>query len=188
MKNKSVLNTLLAAGVLLCGSPAKASHESSIIAGHAATLESLSSGMVDEYQESLRRMHRHGEPSRAERRFLASLGNLVETTCRLRRAVVSCSPVCELERGFDAVQRAFDCVEDSADDVEVCSCLRGMMSRFEDAMECLEETGFEVVVRPPPSHHHHGHHSDEGEGVSFGFRIPLPPGLPFEFRRPFGSR
>lgn len=180
-----MLNTLLAAGVLLCGGTASASHESNTLARHAQSLASLASCMEDEFRDDLRRMHRHYGPSRDERRFLESLCRLAGLTGQFRRAVESCVPACELERGFEAVEEAFECMVENSEEVRVCSSLRSMMQRFEETLECLEDTDFEAVSRRGAHGHHHGHGHLEGSNTGgIQFRIPFPQGLPFVFRQP----
>lgn len=193
---KHMLHTLLAAGVLLCGSNAIASHESDAIARHAQTLSGLASGMEDEFRDDLREMHSRYGPSRAERSFMEALCQLSGITAQFRRSVDRCAPACDLERGFEAMQEAFASVEENAEDVRVCASVLGMMRRFEDTLACLEDVGFEPVRRGPDFDHGHGRgghehgHPHRGEPLhgsntgSIEFRVPLPHGLPFVFRQP----
>lgn len=195
---KQMLNTLLAAGVLLCGSNATASHQSDAIERHAFTLASLASSMEDEFSDDLREMHKRYGPSRAERSFTEALCQLAAITAQFRRSVERCAPAHELERGFEAMQEAFASVEENAEDVRVCASVQGMMRRFEDTLECLEDVGFEPVRRGPDFDHGRGrggHDHDHGhqhrgeplQGSNTGrieFRVPLPQGLPFVFRQP----
>lgn len=186
---KQMLNTLLAAGVLLCGSTKSAlAHDSNPVARHAQILACLASEMENEFREDLQEMHRHYGPSRAERGFMAALCQLSGVANQFRRTVDQHAPACELERGFAAMQNAFECVEDSTDDVRVCGSIREKMARFESTLDCLEDVGFEIAHNhrePEPSHGGHHHHGGGGsDRGSIGFRIPLPPGLPFVFREP----
>lgn len=171
-----MLHTLIAAGVLLSGSTASAAHESTL-ARQAQSLACLASEMENTFVEDLRQTHRHYPVSTGELRFRESLCQLATIAGQFRCAVDRCSPCCELERGFAALQEAFDCVEGCADCVKVCACVRGMMHRFEQTMDCVEDAGFVVTSQRQPDFEHQHYHHEHLEGSNTGgilFRVPLP--------------
>ncbi|HSI64472.1 MAG TPA: hypothetical protein VLE43_15190 [Candidatus Saccharimonadia bacterium] len=177
-----LLNTLLAAGVLLCG--ASASADELILARHAQTLAVLSADMEEAFRDDLREMHKHYPPSRAEMGFREALCQLSDISGQFRRSVLLCAPACDLERGFASMQQAFACVSECSCNVRVCTEIRGMMQRFSQTMNCVQAAGFQVVPqRGLEPHHHHQYFDDSDEG-RIQFRVPLPQGLPFVFRQP----
>lgn len=182
-----LLNTLVAAGVILCGSHLQAS-DNLILERHAQTLACLASDMESAFRDDLREMHRHYPPSRAELRFQQSLCQLASVAGQFRLGVTRCAEACEIERAFESLQEVFECVEECSDDVRVCSEIRSAMCRFEKTLDCVEEVGFEIAShRHREFDHRHGHHHERLQGSNTGsieFRVPLPQGLPFVFRQP----
>lgn len=184
--NKLLLHTLMAAGVLLCGSSSSAC-DPVLLARHAQNLACLASEMDASFREDLCAMHRYCPPSHAELRFQQALCQLSGIASQFRCAVDQGSTACELKRYFEAVQEAYGCVEGCAGCVKVCASICGMMQRFELSMGCLQDMGFEVTTAPNPlyGHHHHGHGEFEGATPSNGwFRVPMSQSPSFIFRQP----
>jgi hypothetical protein len=181
------LTTLLAAGVLLCGSTISASDEC-VLTRHTLTLSSLAAGMDDAFSEDLRSLPRHVSPSRADLCFRESLCQLAGITAQFHRSVILGAPACDLERGFAAVQEAVLCVDHSSRGVNVCAEIRGMAQQFAQAIACVQHTGFATAAHPEAhhqGHHHHHAHQACDKTNAIPLRVPIPQSLPFVFRQPF---
>lgn len=167
------LSVLLALGGSLFVAPTADAACRTDLIREVQTLNRLTCRLEGEYRAELRET-RHVCGDRAA--LMESLSAMDDLAGLLRRSVENGEPSCNQERLFGMVKSRFCRAEEHASHVQVCSCVRGLMSDVRRSIRTLDAMGFEVAYARPPSYErpHHDHDHGHGRPTSRPSRPPHP--------------
>jgi hypothetical protein len=131
---------ICASALLVSATPSLADgRPSACVVRQARALQSLTSELVAEYREEL---HTHRANS-CELALYDDFKRLDINTHELLYYLQTGGECCVLKRSLLNAQRTFQCADNRAGEMSVCSCVRTMMRRIDQMLDAIGDEGFE---------------------------------------------